>query len=288
MSGPNISTMIAEVNNVLQTHLRKMVSDLNKDKQHEEQTLKILGELPLVKAMKARLHETTCRLEVTTNELASVRNTIATVSRKNASLINEVVTLRSQLREYQQNRVNLEITEIRDDTKSNAADYAGILGLLDGTFPADSGNEDGSLDVGEGSAEESDEDSDGTGHEAGDEAGDDVGDEGGSERSLGDSGNAVETSSGSTGSGDELGDEEAVTGGSAAPSEGHETEQTKSSGEEGSRSGESEDVEVEELEIAGKTYYTDDRTNGTVYEHLADGEIGDIIGHLENGQVFFS
>lgn len=47
-------------------------------------------------------------------------------------------------------------------------------------------------------------------------------------------------------------------------------------------------MEVEELEIAGKTYYTDDRTNGTVYEHLADGEIGDIIGHLENGQVFFS
>ena len=28
--------------------------------------------------------------------------------------------------------------------------------------------------------------------------------------------------------------------------------------------------------------------NGNLYECLEDGEIGDIIGHLENGAVFFS
>jgi len=48
-----------------------------------------------------------------------------------------------------------------------------------------------------------------------------------------------------------------------------------------------EEVEVEELVIDGKTYYTDDSKNGSLFEYLEDGEIGDIVGHLENGSVFF-
>tara|TARA_B100002051_G_scaffold276111_1_gene322570 strand:- start:1960 stop:3132 length:1173 start_codon:yes stop_codon:yes gene_type:complete len=50
---------------------------------------------------------------------------------------------------------------------------------------------------------------------------------------------------------------------------------------------EDEEVEVEELVIDGKTYYTDDAKNGSLFEYLEDGEIGDIVGHLENGSGFF-
>ena len=42
-----------------------------------------------------------------------------------------------------------------------------------------------------------------------------------------------------------------------------------------------------EFEDDGKTYYTDDSKNGSLFEYLEDGEIGDIIGHLENGSGFF-
>ena len=49
-----------------------------------------------------------------------------------------------------------------------------------------------------------------------------------------------------------------------------------------------EEVEVEELKFENKTYYTDDSKNGNLFECLDDGEIGNIIGHLENGAVFFS
>lgn len=48
------------------------------------------------------------------------------------------------------------------------------------------------------------------------------------------------------------------------------------------------DVEVEELEVGDKMYYTDNKESGTLYECLSDGEIGDEVGHLENGHVFFS
>ena len=50
---------------------------------------------------------------------------------------------------------------------------------------------------------------------------------------------------------------------------------------------EDEEVEVAELVIDGKTYYTDDSKNGSLFEYLEDGEIGDIVGHLENGSGFF-
>ena len=49
-----------------------------------------------------------------------------------------------------------------------------------------------------------------------------------------------------------------------------------------------EEIELEEYEHEGKMYYTEDVKNGNLYECLEDGEIGDIIGHLENGSVFFS
>ena len=49
-----------------------------------------------------------------------------------------------------------------------------------------------------------------------------------------------------------------------------------------------EEVEVEEFKFENKTYYTNCPKNGSLYEYLDDGEIGDIVGHLENGAVFFS
>ena len=49
-----------------------------------------------------------------------------------------------------------------------------------------------------------------------------------------------------------------------------------------------EEVEVEEFKFENKTYYTDDAQNGHLFECLEDGEIGDIVGNLENGSVFFS
>jgi hypothetical protein len=49
-----------------------------------------------------------------------------------------------------------------------------------------------------------------------------------------------------------------------------------------------EEIEVEEFIFENKTYYTDDAQNGHLFECLEDGEIGDIVGNLENGSVFFS
>jgi hypothetical protein len=49
-----------------------------------------------------------------------------------------------------------------------------------------------------------------------------------------------------------------------------------------------EEEEVEEIKIKGVKYYATDSKNGILYEFMEDGDIGDEIGHLKNGAVFFS
>ena len=51
---------------------------------------------------------------------------------------------------------------------------------------------------------------------------------------------------------------------------------------------EDEDEEVFEIEIDDKTYYTNDENNGTLYEVDENGEPGDKIGYLKNGEPIFT
>ena len=68
-----------------------------------------------------------------------------------------------------------------------------------------------------------------------------------------------------------------------------DTQNLKSNEEEDDDEGDDEEeIELEEFEFENTTYYTEDPQNGNLYECLKDGEIGEIIGHLENGSVFFS
>jgi hypothetical protein len=43
-----------------------------------------------------------------------------------------------------------------------------------------------------------------------------------------------------------------------------------------------EDLELFEVEIKGKTYVTNDETNGDIYEYEND-EVGEIVGTFKNG-----
>ena len=43
-----------------------------------------------------------------------------------------------------------------------------------------------------------------------------------------------------------------------------------------------EDLELFEVEIKGKTYVTNDETNGDIYEYGND-EVGEIVGTFKNG-----
>jgi HIV Tat-specific factor 1 len=51
---------------------------------------------------------------------------------------------------------------------------------------------------------------------------------------------------------------------------------------------EEEEEEVEEIEIDGNDYFTDDKINGNIYECLEDGDPGDKVGWFENSIAFFS
>ena len=45
---------------------------------------------------------------------------------------------------------------------------------------------------------------------------------------------------------------------------------------------EEEELELFEVEIKGKTYVTNDETNGDIYEYVND-EVGEIVGVFKNG-----
>ena len=51
---------------------------------------------------------------------------------------------------------------------------------------------------------------------------------------------------------------------------------------------EEEEVEVVEVEIKGKMYFTTNETSGIIYECLADGDIGDEIGKFVKGKPVFN
>ena len=50
---------------------------------------------------------------------------------------------------------------------------------------------------------------------------------------------------------------------------------------------EEEELELFEVEIKGKTYVTNDETNGDIYEYAND-EVGEIVGAFKNGVAKFA
>ena len=48
------------------------------------------------------------------------------------------------------------------------------------------------------------------------------------------------------------------------------------------------DIDVEEITIGRTIYYTNDEKNGLIYKRDENGEVGDEVGHFEDGHAFFS
>jgi len=46
-------------------------------------------------------------------------------------------------------------------------------------------------------------------------------------------------------------------------------------------------VEYEEVEINGKSYCTNNKLFGTIYELTEDGDVGKRMGHFDNGVAKF-
>ena len=64
--------------------------------------------------------------------------------------------------------------------------------------------------------------------------------------------------------------------------EEEEVETEKSESEE-----EEEEEELVEIEIDDITYCTNDEENGFIYELTKDGDVGDKVGYLKEGEPFF-
>ena len=69
---------------------------------------------------------------------------------------------------------------------------------------------------------------------------------------------------------------------------GSEKVKTINKTEEEEEEEEEEEFDVEEIELEGVKYYTTDPDNGIVYECMDDGEIGEEMGRLEEGNLFLS
>ena len=49
-----------------------------------------------------------------------------------------------------------------------------------------------------------------------------------------------------------------------------------------------EEIEVEDITIEGCKYYTSDQWNGSLFEYLQYGVVGEPVGKLVEGKAFFS
>ena len=54
------------------------------------------------------------------------------------------------------------------------------------------------------------------------------------------------------------------------------------------KSDKEEDLAVDEITIDGDLYYTNNNKNGTIFKSGENGEIGEEVGHFEDGHAFFS
>ena len=175
-----------------------------------------------------------------------------TLGRQNLLLLQENVTLKARMKATETERVSLEIKEIEGDDGGGAEDLSEhIYGACHG--------EDAAAAAAVAAAWEMVKTAPLDGSEEEEDESEEEEEEEEEEAEAGDEAEEEE--------GDEGGEEE---------EEGNEEEE------------EEDDVEVEEVEIDDKMYYTDNKENGVLYEYLPDGEIGDEVGHLENGHVFFS
>ena len=66
-----------------------------------------------------------------------------------------------------------------------------------------------------------------------------------------------------------------------------EKEQEVEEEQEAEEDSEDDELEVEEIMIKGKMYYTDSHLNGDIYRVGDDGDIEDIVGKFENSQAIF-
>jgi hypothetical protein len=66
-----------------------------------------------------------------------------------------------------------------------------------------------------------------------------------------------------------------------------ETETSNDSDENASKEEEDEEEELFEIEIDDVTYCTNDEENGVIYELNKDGDVGNKVGYLKDGEPFF-
>ena len=259
MTKSDIKNIVSTVCSVVAVELRKgLEAEMRVKEETKQDTQAVLRQLPLVKDLVAKLATAEARI-------VALNKRVEGYKQANARLL-ELVG------EHEERRVELQITEIEDNSSNKlslqqADVYEGLCQHL----------------YGDSSCREQDEDV------------------ASAEQNWGvlkqqDSVNSNQRSSmrlscamddirdialNESGAGS---DEESGRG----PQEDFENNSENNSDSDSDNDSDEESLEVDEVEINGCIYYTEDEDNGTLYRRLEDGEIGEKLGHLKAGAAFFS
>ena len=293
-----VNKMMSEVSEVITSHLNNFVDRFEQNNKTMVSTVEILKELPIIKDLEDRLAKVTAENIQLKDKIKEMKNNKKHIMLQTEEInvgevpvsyseIDALVTTQVQNKglESMQYRGGLYMDYMAnqsdtDTSDSDSADdndenpekkwlHTPVQGTLLGTWsekkdsnkgPAELArdeNEDGVVEVKtkEADEEEADEEEVDEAEEEVDEAEEDEADEDEAEEEV-----------------DEDDEDEAE----------EEVDEEESEGEDG------EELEVEEIEIENVIYYCTNEKDGILFECGEDGEIGDEIGHLENGTVFFS
>jgi hypothetical protein len=299
----DVSVVVDDIATHIKSQLEGILTKVSKDQLTLQENVNMILNLPIVKALLEEKKQLIKKIETLELENKELKVLIATNTKnkiKNISL--EVKEIQSDTSSVTKEEIDEHIKEkemeaIKQEVKSITSGYqmwktqttaiekqaANLSGQLsrfsaledsddEPVYSSNDDDDDDDEEEEEDDDEEEEEDDDEEEEEVDDEEEEEVDDEEEEEEDNQDTNPQIQQLKSLTESGDINGN--------------NDTEKQDDSEEESEE--EEEELDVEDIEIDGKQYYTTDPDNGIVYECMSDGEIGDEIGRLEEGKLFLS
>ena len=294
----DVNMIVSDFSMLLNKRLQQFEQQINTDNKIGIKTMEVLSELPMVKELQRQVAEKDAEIARLQNELKNYRKTKKVTLQTNELLENDSKVSYDDISSLVSDEVNRLEAErrgvfVRDDYTKPACNLTGwswqgsacslpAKPCLGTTYNPYSFLNNDESDEDEEEEDEEDEDEEDEDEEDEDEDEEDEDEEDEDEDEEEDEE-------------DEEDDKEAASGEASEPPSAADARDLKegkaATGEESSDKEDEEEEEgldVDEITIDGTIYYTNDRQNGTIFKRDSDGEVGDEIGHFEDGHAFFS
>ena len=309
----DLEPLTADVNKIILQHLKKIVDKFTKTNTDCKATMEMLNHLPIVKELQGKLRDAEAKISELTNQLASRKkvervnleiseigpsNPGPTLDEIEKSIQTEVE--KSEQKHYSHMMQHLpRYTFGAENNDSDAEDDDELHNVLESKYALSLEKlmqKQANYQNNHSSPVEDNEDTESDGEEEEEEEDEDAGDADDEKEDNGSNAERAEVEMEAEsvlqwGKPVEISPEDNTEKDADVKEENSAEEddvEDDTDGETEEEDDSEEELHVDEIVINDTIYYTDDNLNGSLFACLESGQVGDEVGHLENGDVFFS